>query len=242
MKKTKWLAACIAACALALVAGCSSGGGDDGGSDEAANWVIEGTKVVRYIGAEADVRIPDGVTIIGESAFEGCTSLESVTIPASVTSIEEWAFYECEGFAVTYGGTLSQWCQMDNDYTLMSSASSIKLSDGNDLKSLTTLEIPSGVTKIGAYAFEGCTSLASVTIGDGVTSIGESAFLNCKSLASVTIPGSVTSIGDYAFSWCNNLAEVKYGGTAEQWEKIAIGSGAFPSNPKIYDKEDKEIK
>ena len=227
MKKTKWLAACIAACALALVAGCSSGDDDkpylpgvvetDDIKYDPAKWVIEGTKVVRYTGAEADVRIPDGVTIIGESAFEGCTSLESVTIPASVKSIGFCVFENCTSLNdVKYGGTLAQWCQMDNDLMLVGNATSIKLSDGTDLKSLTTLEIPSGVTKIGDSAFASCTSLASVTIPGSVTSIGNSAFAFCTSLASVEIPASVESIGRQAFNNCTSLA-VTYGGTLSQW-------------------------
>ena len=247
MKKTKWLAACIAACALALVAGCSSGDGDDGEPElpgieyDAEKWVIEGTTVVRYTGAEADVRIPNGVTIIGESAFKGCKSLKSVTIPTSVMSIGHGAFEDCNILEITYGGTLAQWCQMDNDWNLLYDAESIKLSDGTDLKSLTTLKIPSGVTKIGRYAFYNCTILASVTIPGSVTSIGDYAFLMCMRLASVTIPASVKSIGWRAFGG-TNLEEVKYGGTAEQWKKIDIDSDAFPSTAKIYDKEDKEIK
>ena len=68
--------------------------------------------------------------------------------------------------------------------------------------------IESGVTSIGDYAFEGCSSLASVTIPDSVTSIGISAFYRCSSLASVTIPDSVTSIGYCAFYYCSNLTSV----------------------------------
>ena len=223
--KKKMLAACIAACALALVMGCSSGGGDDGwhgiGYDP-AKWVIEGTTVVRYIGAEADVRIPNGVTIIGESAFKGCKSLASVTIPASVTSIEDGAFDECGGFAVTYGGTLAQWCQMDNDCALLDNAKSIKLSDGTDLKSLTTLEIPSGVTKIGDSAFDSCWDLKSVTIPGSVKSIGAWAFCGCTSLASVEIPGSVQSIGRNAFDGCTSLASVTIPASVKSIEGFAF--------------------
>ena len=48
--------------------------------------------------------IPNGVTNIGESAFDGYTSLESVTIPNSVTSIGEWAFSSCTSLtSVTIG-------------------------------------------------------------------------------------------------------------------------------------------
>jgi len=65
--------------------------------------------------------------------------------------------------------------------------------------------IKSGVTTIGAYAFNSCYELKTVTIPDSVTIIGEDAFSWCESLTSVTIPESVTEIGDYAFDYCMSL-------------------------------------
>ena len=66
-------------------------------------------------------------------------------------------------------------------------------------RTITSVEIPSSVTSIGAYAFQGCTSLTSIEIPSSVTSIGMFAFQSCTSLTSVEIPSSVTSIGTYAF-------------------------------------------
>ena len=85
---------------------------------------------------------------------------------------------------------------------------------------VTDLVIPSGVTRIGQHAFEGCVSLASVTIPDSVTSIGERAFYSCDSLTSITIPDSVTSIGDFAFDFCESLMAVAYCGTVKQWREL----------------------
>ena len=71
---------------------------------------------------------------------------------------------------------------------------------------LQKVELGSGVTNIGDYAFSSCSSLASVSIPNSVTSIGNNAFYYCYSLASVSIPNSVTSIGNYAFYSCKGMA------------------------------------
>lgn len=75
-------------------------------------------------------------------------------------------------------------------------------------RTITSVEIPAGVTTIGNGAFTSCSSLASVVIPEGVTSIGWSAFYQCSSLASVVIPEGVTTIGTSTFSNCSALASV----------------------------------
>ena len=66
----------------------------------------------------------------------------------------------------------------------------------------------SDVTKIGMFAFSGCTGLTSITIPDSVTKIGWGAFSGCSGLTSITIPGSVTEIGDDAFNGCTGLTSI----------------------------------
>ena len=77
-----------------------------------------------------------------------------------------------------------------------------------DLNEIKTVQIGDGVTSIGEFAFQDCTSLTSVTIPDGVTSIGYSAFSDCSSLTSITLPASMTSIEAYAFDGCDSLASI----------------------------------
>ena len=66
-----------------------------------------------------------------------------------------------------------------------------------------------GITRIGAYAFDGCSQLTKVEIPEGVTEIGWRAFNNCGMLGGIEIPESVTTIGGAAFSSCKSLKEVR---------------------------------
>lgn len=150
------------------------------------------------------------VTSIGDSAFyvdHGRSCLTSVTIPSSVSSIGDEAFYEC--------GKLTS-------VTIPNSVTSIGHDAFYACIRLTGVTIPNSVTSIGEIAFGNCSGLMSVSIPSSVTSIASCAFLGCSSLTSVSIPNSVTSIGEMAFSRCNELRTVYYDGTQAQWQDIDI--------------------
>ena len=102
--------------------------------------------ITGYNGSATNPEIPSAingvsVTEIGESAFENCTSLTSVTIPDSVTSIGFCAFYNCKSLT---------------SVTIPDSVTSISESAFEDCKSLTSATIPYSVTSIGDYAYHGC--------------------------------------------------------------------------------------
>ena len=170
------------------------------------NWQLNQSTVTSVVFANNN-----SVTSIGDYAFQGCTSLTSITIPNSVTSIGDYAFDNCNAVtSLTFAPT--------------SSVTSIGIYAFSSCLNLTSITIPNSVTSIGNSAFQGCASLASLTIGSGVTIIGNSAFQYCSGLTSITIPNSVTSIGEEAFLGCASLASVTIGTGV-----TSIGSYAFQS-------------
>ena len=140
------------------------------------------------------VTIPNSVTTIGDYAFSYCSSLTSVTIPNSVTTIGEYAFYNCSSLKAVYITDVAAWCNISFDgYYANPLYYARNLYLNGEL--ITELVIPDSVTTIGEYAFYNCFSLTSVTIPDSVTTICYEAFCNCSSLKAVYIT-------DVA-AWCN---------------------------------------
>lgn len=122
-----------------------------------------GSTLIQYPGGKAgSYTIPNSVSSIGDNAFYFCAGLTSVTIGDSVTSIGRSAFSSCTG--------------------------------------LTSVTTPNSVTSIGQSAFARCTGLTSVTIGNSVTSIGDWAFMDCTKLTSVYFEGNAPKSGAGKFS------------------------------------------
>lgn len=90
------------------------------------------------------------------------------------------------------------------------------------LRTMTELNIPSGVTGLGEFAFASSKTLTRVFIPSSVTSIGGAAFQACTNLTSVGLPATITRVEGYTFANCG-LTDVYYGGSEEQWKAIPIG-------------------
>jgi hypothetical protein len=157
------------------------------------------------------VTIPGSVTDIGTGAFYGCSGLTNVLIPASVTSLAIDAFRDCPNLAaITVDPLNLVYSSVDGVLFNKSRTILTECPQGKG----PSYTIPNGTTRIGAHAFDGCSSLTNVTIPNSVTSIGDWAFYHCMSLTRVTIPNSVTNIGGWAFYYCISLTGAYFAGNA----------------------------
>jgi hypothetical protein len=207
-------------------------------------------------GAGGAYTIPDGVTRVGEEAFDGCSNLTKLTIPGSVRVIGNQALGLCSGLT---------------NVIFPDSITDIGSGAFYNCTGLTTLTIPNNVTDIGSEAFFECAGLASVTIGDGVSSIGDEAFADCASLTVIivvsnnpfysgvdgvlfdkaqttliqyppakagnyAVPNGVTAIGNGAFALCSALTNIMFPdglvsiGDAAFYFCSSLRSATFPSS------------
>ena len=182
-------------------------------SDE---FTIENGVLKKYNGPGGDVVIPQGVTKIGNGAFNPANNLTSITIPDSVTSIGASAFYICNNLtSLTIPSSVKEigqygfgGCNKISSLVIPDGIKIIRESSFQNCFNITNLVIPDSVTEIQAWAFDGCNKLTSLTIPGSVKKIGECAFADCTSLTSLTIPDNVTSVGAGAFSGCNSLTSL----------------------------------
>ena len=159
-----------------------------------------------------------------------CADGDLLPVPAEQCGDDlTWSFDEVSGtLTITGSGDMWDWrSSADVPWcSLRSSIKSVELPSGLTsigifafyyCSGLTSVTIPAGVTSVGNGAFLSCSGLTNVTIPAGVTSIGNSPFARCSGLTSIAIPASATVIGTYVLSGCQNLKDVYYAGTCEAW-------------------------
>lgn len=128
-----------------------------------AEYSADGRTLLKYKGTGTAFTVRDGVTTIGDGAFEGCETLETVKLPDSVTAIGDRAFAGCRNL---------------NDANLPSGMTTIGRG-AFEACNLRSVAIPPGVTAVGERAFAGCSALTNVTPPSREAAIGQGAFNDC---------------------------------------------------------------
>ena len=184
-----------------------------------------------------------GVRGIGDSAFTGCRSLRSVTIPDSVTSIGSYAFSRCSGLqSVTIPKSVVRigwdaFSECNSSLYDTTTIPGVALVDGWAVGYTDSISRDlnlSGVIGICGYAFRNCSQLISVTMPDSV-SIGDDAFSGCSMLSSVEIPDGVMNIGRGAFDDCSSLVSVMIPDSVTSIEPLLFNGCSCLTNVVIPD-------
>lgn len=182
--------------------------------------VIPGT--IQKIGAYAfggctslkKLVLKEGVTEIGECAFERC-SLISVEIPKSLSTIKFKAFSECP-IENVYITDLKAWCEIRSEGNYSgNNPLSYNLSNYSGT--------PSSYVKTSRLYLNNIL-ITELKISEGTTSIGYDTFHGCRSIKSVVIPTSVTVISSSAFMDCSEIRDVWYTGSKSERDNIKIGN------------------
>ena len=163
-----------------------------------------------YKDSITSVVINSGVTSVGNYAFYNCAALKTVSLPEELTSIGNYAFRDCSSLATV---------------KLPESLQTIGSNAFRDCTFLKEVRIPSGVTSVSSSApFDGCTSLTKVIFGSGMTKVPGNICREMKALTTVEYEEAdeITSIGSYAFYNCSALATMTIPDTVVNVENNAF--------------------
>ena len=204
----------------------------------------DGVTLLGYEGGETVLVIPTTVggrpvTAIADSAFKNMTSLKAVSIPDTVTSVGKSAFegcknltsmrtpvYTCEDapyFGALFGATTHE----ANGGFVPVSLSTLVLTKGTIIpdyafyacRGLEVVALPEATVEIGDFSFYGCEGLAYITTADtALTTLGEHAFAGCVRLLNMTLPDTVAYMGEGMLEGCGKLESLTIpfvGGSAD---------------------------
>jgi len=199
-------------------------------------YSVSWSSELTYIGQEAfygcealgKVDLPTKLKTIGASAF-GFTNITEVTIPASVTKIEGYAFQACKRLSkIQYN---AKKCTMEESVGPFEEAGkeadSLTVVFGDEVTSVparlfyhnweeyetyvTDVVLSDSIETIGEYAFGNCKALENITWGASITAIEKGAFYNCNSLTTLALPDTLKTIGEDTFANCTALKEITFG-------------------------------
>lgn len=145
------------------------------------------------------------IATIGSDAFQGCSQLKSIELPATITSVPM---------------NLCLGCSQLEQVNFLGNITSIQQSAFNGCSALKNFTFPTTLTSIGASAFYNSGLTGAIELPEGLTTIGTSAFAGANAITSIKLPSTVATIGNAAFGPIENLASIE----------LAGGNSAFALN------------
>lgn len=204
----------------------------DGGKYQNSTWALSESGILTVSGtgesfvglsskngSHAKVKkiiVKEGITDIGYASFRNCTNLTSVSLPNTLTKIENFAFERCTSLtSIVIPNNVTEidpsafnGCTALSSVKLGKKLTSISIWAFYGCSSLSEIELPASLTYIDTGVFHGCSSLKKIKIPDSVKTLGSDAFLNCTSLESVTLGKNITEIHDSTFAGCHKLSQI----------------------------------
>lgn len=171
------------------------------------NFRISGTILLKYLGAESRVAVPEGVTKIAGNAFAGNEAVDRVLLPESLKEIGEGAFKDC---------VLLQTISFPEKLKKIGAGAF------ENCVKLIRVSFPSSIKRVEERSFRHCKTLREVDFSEELQEIGESAFYGCTSLKNVQFPKEFAAVGKMAFYRCSGLKEIRLPRNTEE-----VGSLAF---------------
>ncbi|MCI8577163.1 MAG: leucine-rich repeat domain-containing protein [Lachnospiraceae bacterium] len=186
------------------------------------NFRLSGTILLKYLGDESRVLVPQGVTRIAEEAFAENEAIDRVILPDTLEEIGAGAFRGCLVLQSIhcYGTPDAKALSPANE---AGSPGAVPASTGGQLPDhisrigpgafehcvkLLRIRLPQSLTCLEERIFKHCHKLKEVFLGSHLQSIGEQAFYGCGSLKEIRFPDSLTVVGEMAFYRCSGLREV----------------------------------
>lgn len=161
---------------------------------ELDGFELDGTTLIRCNLNDTKIVVPEGITVIGKSAFENCIA-EEIVLPDRLESIGDSAFSECN------------YLKKVNIPKTVKTIGSYAFYRCRNLK---TIELPESITEISEFCFFK-SGLESINIPSSIEMIRKRAFAN-SNIESIVIPESVKILGDNMFSYCENLKNIEIKG------------------------------
>ncbi len=157
------------------------------------NFRISGSILLKYLGEEPRVAVPEGITVIAEEAFAGNEAVNRVLLPESLREIGAGAFRGC---------VLLQSIGFPEGLE--------RIGDGafENCVKLLRVNLPRNLTEINEKTFKRCRALKEISFGERTWRIGEQAFYGCASVRELAFPESMRFLGDMAFYRCGALRAV----------------------------------